>query len=70
MCFKRSATPAVVRTDPAAQQLQAEAGAAKRATENAVDRLTRRRRTALQTQGGAAGTALQTYGQQTLGNGL
>ena len=70
MCFKRSATPAVVQTDPAAQQRQAESQAAARANQESIDRQARRRRTALQTGNGYAGTALQSYGQQTLGNGL
>lgn len=73
MCFRRPSTPEVVRTDPVAQQRQAETQASERANREALDRLARRRRTALMTQGnatGTSGTALQTYGQTTLGNGL
>ncbi len=73
MCFKRPSTPQVVQTDPVAQQKQAEALASQRANQEALERTTRRRRTAMLTQAnatGTSGTALQTYGQQTLGNGL
>jgi hypothetical protein len=73
VCFKRPSTPQVVRTDPAAQQRQAEAIGNERANREAIDRNARRRRTALMTQGnvqGTSGTALQQYGQQTLGNAL
>jgi hypothetical protein len=75
MCFSRPSTPAVVRTDPERQQREAQNQAAERTNREAVERTTRRRRTALATQGagiqqGTAGTALQSYGQRTLGNGL
>lgn len=73
MCFSRPRTPEVVRTDPVAQQRQAETLATERANRESLERTARRRRTALMTQGnasGTSGTALQTYGQTTLGNGL
>lgn len=65
--------PKVVTTDPVAQQKEAEAKAAARANQEALDRTSRRRRTAMMTQGnlqGTSGTAMQSYGQTTLGNGL
>lgn len=73
MCFGRPKTPQVVKTDPVAQQKAAETQAADRVNREALERTTRRRRTAMMTQGnpqGTSGTALQTYGQTTLGNGL
>lgn len=70
MCFSRPSTPAVVRTDPAGDQRRAEVGAAERANTQAIERSSRRRRTAMLTQGAAPGTALATYGQTTLGNAL
>lgn len=73
MCFSRPKTPEVVRTDPEAQQRAAQNQAAERVNREAIDRTSRRKRTALLTQGGnpqgTSGTALQ-RGQGTLGNAL
>lgn len=71
MCFRRAQTPTVVQTDVEAQQRAAEDAAAEKANRESIQRQTRRRRTALQTgAAGTASTALQKYGQSTLGNGL
>jgi hypothetical protein len=69
VCFGRPSTPEVVRTDPVAEQRKAEELAKKKGFETTMARQQRRQRTALLTEGGAQ-TALQTYGQQTLGNAL
>lgn len=69
MCFGSPRTPTVVKTDPVAEQRKAEEEARIKGYESSTARSRRRRQTALMTEG-ASTSALQTYGQQTLGNGL
>lgn len=66
MCFGSPRTPDVVKSDPVAEQRKAEETAKLKGYESMQARQQRRQRTALMTEGGA--TALQSYGQQTLGN--
>lgn len=82
MCFKskRSSAPAqqvvqqpaeqVARIDPVAEQRKAEEQANQTAFESTLARRARRRRTALATGSNSlvGSTALQTYGQASLGN--